>query len=163
MCVSTDKGTVQKVIVLPRDDLQTEELVLEEVEVFKAKRKENATSEEKVKHVQLRRFPVMIHIVKPSEGDDEERRMGGRALGASLSVCVVLKYAASRTCYDITPQTERSCFTRPPGGCELNLLPGDPERVGCVRFYFTRIARHQSGFVKVCGSKNNGQKHFKIS
>ncbi|XP_023256371.1 semaphorin-3F-like, partial [Seriola lalandi dorsalis] len=29
------KGTVQKVIVLPRDDLQTEELVLEEVEVFK--------------------------------------------------------------------------------------------------------------------------------
>lgn len=35
-CVlSTDKGTVQKVIVLPRDDLQTEELVLEEVEVFK--------------------------------------------------------------------------------------------------------------------------------
>lgn len=32
---STDKGTVQKVIVLPRDDLQTEELVLEEVEVFK--------------------------------------------------------------------------------------------------------------------------------
>lgn len=39
MCVcvlwSTDRGTVQKVIVLPRDDLQTEELVLEEVEVFK--------------------------------------------------------------------------------------------------------------------------------
>lgn len=35
MCLSTDKGTVQKVIVLPRDDLQTEELVLEEVEVFK--------------------------------------------------------------------------------------------------------------------------------
>lgn len=35
MCVSADKGTVQKVIVLPRDDLQTEELVLEEVEVFK--------------------------------------------------------------------------------------------------------------------------------
>lgn len=37
VCVlwSTDKGTVQKVIVLPRDDLQTEELVLEEVEVFK--------------------------------------------------------------------------------------------------------------------------------
>lgn len=32
---SVDKGTVQKVIVLPRDDLQTEELVLEEVEVFK--------------------------------------------------------------------------------------------------------------------------------
>lgn len=32
---SADKGTVQKVIVLPRDDLQTEELVLEEVEVFK--------------------------------------------------------------------------------------------------------------------------------
>lgn len=36
MCVlSADKGTVQKVIVLPRDDLLTEELVLEEVEVFK--------------------------------------------------------------------------------------------------------------------------------
>lgn len=35
MCLSADKGTVQKVIVLPRDDLQTEELVLEEVEVFK--------------------------------------------------------------------------------------------------------------------------------
>lgn len=32
---TTDRGTVQKVIVLPRDDLQTEELVLEEVEVFK--------------------------------------------------------------------------------------------------------------------------------
>ncbi|XP_051933253.1 semaphorin-3F isoform X2 [Hippocampus zosterae] len=32
--LGTDKGTVQKVIVLPRDDLQTEELVLEEVEVF---------------------------------------------------------------------------------------------------------------------------------
>lgn len=30
-----DRGSVQKVIVLPRDDLQTEELVLEEVEVFK--------------------------------------------------------------------------------------------------------------------------------
>lgn len=33
--LSADKGTVQKVIVLPRDDLLTEELVLEEVEVFK--------------------------------------------------------------------------------------------------------------------------------
>lgn len=32
---ATDRGTVQKVIVLPRDDLQTEELVLEEVEVFR--------------------------------------------------------------------------------------------------------------------------------
>lgn len=31
----SDRGTVQKVIVLPRDDLQTEELVLEEVEVFR--------------------------------------------------------------------------------------------------------------------------------
>ena len=30
-----DRGTVQKVIVLPRDDLLTEELVLEEVEVFR--------------------------------------------------------------------------------------------------------------------------------
>lgn len=35
MCLCADKGTVQKVIVLPKDDLQTEELVLEEVEVFK--------------------------------------------------------------------------------------------------------------------------------
>uniref|UniRef100_A0A8C6U9N0 Sema domain, immunoglobulin domain (Ig), short basic domain, secreted, (semaphorin) 3Fa n=1 Tax=Neogobius melanostomus TaxID=47308 RepID=A0A8C6U9N0_9GOBI len=33
--LGTDRGTVQKVIVLPRDDLLTEELVLEEVEVFK--------------------------------------------------------------------------------------------------------------------------------
>ncbi|XP_048873421.1 semaphorin-3F-like isoform X1 [Brienomyrus brachyistius] len=33
--LGTDRGTVQKVIVLPRDDLRTEELVLEEVEVFK--------------------------------------------------------------------------------------------------------------------------------
>ncbi|XP_014021905.1 semaphorin-3F isoform X3 [Salmo salar] len=33
--LGTDRGTVQKVIVLPKDDLQTEELVLEEVEVFK--------------------------------------------------------------------------------------------------------------------------------
>ncbi|TRY84738.1 hypothetical protein DNTS_027429 [Danionella cerebrum] len=33
--LGTDKGTVQKVIVLPKDDLETEELVLEEVEVFK--------------------------------------------------------------------------------------------------------------------------------
>ncbi|XP_051529433.1 semaphorin-3F isoform X2 [Myxocyprinus asiaticus] len=33
--LGTDRGTVHKVIVLPKDDLQTEELVLEEVEVFK--------------------------------------------------------------------------------------------------------------------------------
>ncbi|XP_048111619.1 semaphorin-3F-like isoform X1 [Alosa alosa] len=33
--LGTDRGTVQKVIVLPRDDLQTEELILEEVQVFK--------------------------------------------------------------------------------------------------------------------------------
>uniref|UniRef100_A0A8C4ZLI9 Sema domain, immunoglobulin domain (Ig), short basic domain, secreted, (semaphorin) 3Fa n=1 Tax=Gadus morhua TaxID=8049 RepID=A0A8C4ZLI9_GADMO len=33
--LGTDRGTVQKVIVLPRDDLLTEELVLEEVEVFR--------------------------------------------------------------------------------------------------------------------------------
>ncbi|XP_029103500.1 semaphorin-3F-like isoform X1 [Scleropages formosus] len=33
--LGTDRGTVQKVIVLPTDDLQTEELVLEEVEVFR--------------------------------------------------------------------------------------------------------------------------------
>ncbi|XP_043934091.1 semaphorin-3F isoform X2 [Protopterus annectens] len=33
--LGTDQGTVQKVIVLPRDDLETEELILEEVEVFK--------------------------------------------------------------------------------------------------------------------------------
>uniref|UniRef100_A0A671T9N1 Semaphorin-3F-like n=1 Tax=Sinocyclocheilus anshuiensis TaxID=1608454 RepID=A0A671T9N1_9TELE len=37
--LGTDRGTVQKVIVLPRDDLQTEELVLEEVEVFKVRSK----------------------------------------------------------------------------------------------------------------------------
>lgn len=30
-----DRGTVQKVIVLPRDDMETEELMLEEIEVFK--------------------------------------------------------------------------------------------------------------------------------
>uniref|UniRef100_A0A673IX73 Semaphorin-3F-like n=1 Tax=Sinocyclocheilus rhinocerous TaxID=307959 RepID=A0A673IX73_9TELE len=35
--LGTDRGTVQKVIVLPRDDLQTEELVLEEVEVFQVR------------------------------------------------------------------------------------------------------------------------------
>ncbi|XP_005996373.2 semaphorin-3F [Latimeria chalumnae] len=34
--LGTDHGTVQKVIVLPKDDLETEELILEEVEVFKA-------------------------------------------------------------------------------------------------------------------------------
>lgn len=39
--LSTDKGTVQKVIVLPKDDLQTEELVLEEVEVFKVRETQN--------------------------------------------------------------------------------------------------------------------------
>uniref|UniRef100_A0A673H977 Semaphorin-3F-like n=1 Tax=Sinocyclocheilus rhinocerous TaxID=307959 RepID=A0A673H977_9TELE len=33
--LGTDRGTIHKVIVLPRDDLQTEELVLEEVEVFR--------------------------------------------------------------------------------------------------------------------------------
>ncbi|XP_039189676.1 semaphorin-3F isoform X1 [Crotalus tigris] len=33
--LGTDRGTVQKVIVLPKDDLETEELMLEEVEVFK--------------------------------------------------------------------------------------------------------------------------------
>ncbi|XP_071985210.1 semaphorin-3F-like isoform X4 [Engystomops pustulosus] len=33
--LGTDQGTVQKVIVLPKDDLETEELMLEEVEVFK--------------------------------------------------------------------------------------------------------------------------------
>ncbi|XP_069500240.1 semaphorin-3F isoform X2 [Ambystoma mexicanum] len=33
--LGTDLGTVQKVIVLPKDDLETEELILEEVEVFK--------------------------------------------------------------------------------------------------------------------------------
>lgn len=35
VCSSSDLGTVQKVIVLPKDDLETEELILEEVEVFK--------------------------------------------------------------------------------------------------------------------------------
>ncbi|XP_041047029.1 semaphorin-3F isoform X1 [Carcharodon carcharias] len=33
--LGTDQGTVQKVIVLPKDDMETEELILEEVEVFK--------------------------------------------------------------------------------------------------------------------------------
>ncbi|XP_029455501.1 semaphorin-3F isoform X1 [Rhinatrema bivittatum] len=33
--LGTDLGTVQKVIVLPKDDMETEELILEEVEVFK--------------------------------------------------------------------------------------------------------------------------------
>lgn len=33
----TDKGTVQKVIVLPKDTSTTEELILEEVEVFRVK------------------------------------------------------------------------------------------------------------------------------
>ncbi|XP_040262832.1 semaphorin-3F isoform X3 [Bufo bufo] len=33
--LGTDQGMVQKVIVLPKDDLETEELILEEVEVFK--------------------------------------------------------------------------------------------------------------------------------
>ncbi|XP_073501282.1 semaphorin-3F isoform X3 [Phyllobates terribilis] len=33
--LGTDQGTVQKVIILPKDDLETEELILEEVEVFK--------------------------------------------------------------------------------------------------------------------------------
>lgn len=32
-----DRGTVQKVIVLPRDDMETEELMLEEIEVFKVR------------------------------------------------------------------------------------------------------------------------------
>lgn len=35
----TDRGTVQKVIVLPKDTSTTEELILEEVEVFRVKRK----------------------------------------------------------------------------------------------------------------------------
>lgn len=33
--VLLDKGTVQKVIVLPKDTTTTEELILEEVEVFR--------------------------------------------------------------------------------------------------------------------------------
>ncbi|KAK6474027.1 semaphorin-3F-like isoform X1 [Huso huso] len=33
--LGTDIGTVQKVIILPKDDMETEELILEEVEVFK--------------------------------------------------------------------------------------------------------------------------------
>uniref|UniRef100_A0A8D2Q532 Semaphorin 3F n=1 Tax=Varanus komodoensis TaxID=61221 RepID=A0A8D2Q532_VARKO len=35
--LGTDRGTVQKVIVLPKDDTETEELMLEEVEVFKVR------------------------------------------------------------------------------------------------------------------------------
>uniref|UniRef100_A0AAR2JIQ2 Semaphorin-3C n=1 Tax=Pygocentrus nattereri TaxID=42514 RepID=A0AAR2JIQ2_PYGNA len=42
--LGTDRGTVQKVIVLPRDDLQTEELVLEEVEVFRVSNSINLLS-----------------------------------------------------------------------------------------------------------------------
>ncbi|XP_069792653.1 semaphorin-3F-like isoform X2 [Narcine bancroftii] len=37
--LGTDRGTVQKVIVLPKDDMETEELILEEVEVFKVSTK----------------------------------------------------------------------------------------------------------------------------
>lgn len=37
-CCLTDRGTVQKVIVLPKDTSTTEELILEEVEVFKVKK-----------------------------------------------------------------------------------------------------------------------------
>lgn len=36
-CCLADHGTVQKVIVLPKDDMETEELMLEEVEVFKVR------------------------------------------------------------------------------------------------------------------------------
>lgn len=36
LCLA-DRGTVQKVIVLPRDDMETEELMLEEIEVFKVR------------------------------------------------------------------------------------------------------------------------------
>ncbi|MBN3286439.1 SEM3F protein, partial [Polyodon spathula] len=36
--LGTDIGTVQKVIILPKDDMETEELILEEVEVFKVRK-----------------------------------------------------------------------------------------------------------------------------
>uniref|UniRef100_A0A8C7M5U3 Semaphorin 3F n=1 Tax=Oncorhynchus kisutch TaxID=8019 RepID=A0A8C7M5U3_ONCKI len=54
--LGTDRGTVQKVIVLPRDDLQTEELVLEEVEVFKQQL--YVSSELGVTHLALHRCDV---------------------------------------------------------------------------------------------------------
>lgn len=37
MCPSLDQGTVQKVIVLPKDPTSMEELTLEEVEVFRVR------------------------------------------------------------------------------------------------------------------------------
>lgn len=36
-CCLIDRGTVQKVIVLPKDTSTTEELILEEVEIFRVK------------------------------------------------------------------------------------------------------------------------------
>uniref|UniRef100_A0A8C9TPZ4 Semaphorin 3F n=1 Tax=Scleropages formosus TaxID=113540 RepID=A0A8C9TPZ4_SCLFO len=54
--LGTDRGTVQKVIVLPTDDLQTEELVLEEVEVFRQQL--YVASAEGVTHLTLHRCDV---------------------------------------------------------------------------------------------------------
>uniref|UniRef100_A0A8C5ARD8 Sema domain, immunoglobulin domain (Ig), short basic domain, secreted, (semaphorin) 3Fb n=1 Tax=Gadus morhua TaxID=8049 RepID=A0A8C5ARD8_GADMO len=58
--LGTDKGTVQKVIVLPRDDQMTEELVLEEVEVFKVGFSQQlyVSSVEGVTHLALHRCDV---------------------------------------------------------------------------------------------------------
>uniref|UniRef100_A0A671T777 Semaphorin-3F-like n=1 Tax=Sinocyclocheilus anshuiensis TaxID=1608454 RepID=A0A671T777_9TELE len=57
--LGTDRGTVQKVIVLPRDDLQTEELVLEEVEVFKVRSQQlYVASPVGVTHLALHRCDV---------------------------------------------------------------------------------------------------------
>uniref|UniRef100_A0A673IQH7 Semaphorin-3F-like n=1 Tax=Sinocyclocheilus rhinocerous TaxID=307959 RepID=A0A673IQH7_9TELE len=57
--LGTDRGTVQKVIVLPRDDLQTEELVLEEVEVFQVRSQQlYVASAVGVTHLALHRCDV---------------------------------------------------------------------------------------------------------
>uniref|UniRef100_A0A8C1FI26 Sema domain, immunoglobulin domain (Ig), short basic domain, secreted, (semaphorin) 3Fb n=1 Tax=Cyprinus carpio carpio TaxID=630221 RepID=A0A8C1FI26_CYPCA len=57
--LGTDRGSVQKVIVLPRDDLQTEELVLEEVEVFQVRSQQlYVASPVGVTHLALHRCDV---------------------------------------------------------------------------------------------------------
>uniref|UniRef100_A0A8B9P4V6 Semaphorin 3F n=1 Tax=Apteryx owenii TaxID=8824 RepID=A0A8B9P4V6_APTOW len=56
--LGTDRGTVQKVIVLPRDDLETEELMLEEIEVFKVRQQLYVSSAVGVTHLALHRCDV---------------------------------------------------------------------------------------------------------
>uniref|UniRef100_A0A8D2NLW4 Semaphorin 3F n=1 Tax=Zonotrichia albicollis TaxID=44394 RepID=A0A8D2NLW4_ZONAL len=53
-----DRGTVQKVIVLPRDDMETEELMLEEIEVFKVRQQLYVSSAVGVTHLALHRCDV---------------------------------------------------------------------------------------------------------